>query len=85
MKSNEILNTLTRKYDHDRVSKWFKNSKRIQIKFEIYEIRQHLMISYEKVIWKFWMSFEHFFMYDTCFSKHLRWSFVELRKIWLNL
>jgi hypothetical protein len=26
---------------------------------------------------KLWISFEHFFMYDPCFSKHLRWSFIS--------
>jgi hypothetical protein len=64
MKSKELLNILTRKHDHDRVSKWFENSKKIQIKFKNYEICAYLMISYAKAVVKMWTRFEHMVMYD---------------------
>jgi hypothetical protein len=53
MRSKENLNILTRKHDHDRVSKWFKNSKKIQIKFEIYDISE----GYSKNLNEFWIFF----------------------------
>jgi hypothetical protein len=52
MKSKETLNILTRKHDHDVVSKLFENSKKIQIKFKNYENCKYLMISYAKAIVK---------------------------------
>jgi hypothetical protein len=69
MKSKEILNILTRKHDHDRVSKWFENSKKIQIKFKNYENCTYLMISYVKAVVK---NANEFWIF--C---HVRWLEIE--------
>jgi hypothetical protein len=85
MKSKEILNILARKHDHDRVSKWFQNSKILQTKYENYKIHQGFTISYVEDVVKICTSFEHFVMYGAYKSKHLRRSFRELRSRWLDL
>jgi hypothetical protein len=53
--------------------------------FENYEICLYIMISCVKVVLENWMSFEYFVMYDTYKLKHLQWSSIELRSIWLEL
>jgi hypothetical protein len=63
MKSKEISNILTKKYDNDRFSKWFRNSKNATEVWKLWDCH-YLKISCVKAVVKIWMSFEHFIMYD---------------------
>jgi hypothetical protein len=58
--------------------------KKIQVKSENHEIYQYIMISYMEFVEK-WVGFAYCFTHDAYKSKRLRRSFIELRKMWLDL
>ena len=57
---------------------------KMQTKYENYEICQEVKISYMEAVVNSWQGFAQFFMYDPYKPKHLRRSFIELRRIRLD-